>query len=95
MKSHAAVIDTNVVVAALLTRVVNSPTARILDGMCQGEFPFLLSTALLAESREALLRKRVRSLHGLSEHELDLLLTTLDPAPIHTIACEVVGDHAD
>lgn len=77
MKSHAAVIDTNVVVAALLTGDVNSPTARILDGMCQGEFPFLLSIALLAEYREVLLRKRVRSLHGLSEHELDLLLTTL------------------
>ncbi len=77
MKSIAAVIDTNVVVAALLTGDVNSPTARILDGMCRGEFPFLLSTALLTEYREVLLRKKVRSLHGLSEHEVDSLLTAL------------------
>ena len=33
MKITAAVIDTNVVVAGLLTRQAESPTARILDGM--------------------------------------------------------------
>ena len=48
MKFAAAVIDTNVVVAGLLTENTRSPTARILDGMCKGAFPFLLSTALLA-----------------------------------------------
>jgi putative PIN family toxin of toxin-antitoxin system len=77
VKPLAAVIDTNVVVAALLTGDVNSPTAQILDGMCRGEFAFLLSTALLAEYREVLLRRKVRTLHGLSEREVDLLLTTL------------------
>jgi putative PIN family toxin of toxin-antitoxin system len=88
MRPVAAVIDTNIVIAALLTKDVHSPTARILDGMCRGEFPFLLSTALLAEYREVLLRKKTRSLHGLSESEVDSLLTTLaanavvrEPAP--------------
>ena len=77
MKPLAAVIDTNVVVAALLTGDVNSPTARILDSMCRGELPFLLSTALLAEYRAVLLRTKVRSLHGLSEEDIDSLLTAI------------------
>jgi len=47
MKYAAAVIDTHVVVAGLLTRDAGSPTAKILDGMSRGAFPFLLSTALL------------------------------------------------
>lgn len=77
MKPRAAVIDTNVVVAGLLTGDRASPTARILDGMCKGAFPFLLSTALLAEYREVLLRKRIKALHGLAEREVDALLTAI------------------
>jgi uncharacterized protein len=77
MKFAAAVIDTNVVVAGLLTGDSDSPTMRIVDGMCRGVFPFLLSTALLAEYREVLLRKKIRSLHGLSEREVDSLLTVV------------------
>lgn len=77
MKYSAAVIDTNVVVAGLLTGSAESPTARILDGMCNGAFPFLLSTELLVEYREVLLREKIRSLHGLSEQEVDLLLTVI------------------
>lgn len=77
MKYSAAVIDTNVVVAGLLTESPESPTARILDAMRSGAFPFMLSTALLAEYREVLLRKKIRALHGLSEREVDLLLTVI------------------
>ena len=76
MKHTAAVVDTNVVVAGLLTAEADSPTAWILDGMCRGAFPFL-STALLAEYREVLLRPKIRKVHGLSEREIDLLLTEL------------------
>ena len=75
MKPPTAVIDTNIVVAGLLT-ADGSPTARILDGMRQGAFPFLLSTALLAEYREVLLRE-IRKVHALSEREIDLLLTEI------------------
>ena len=77
MRHSAAVIDTNVVVAGLLSSSADSPTARILDAMCRGAFPFLLSTALLAEYREVLLRKKIRTLHGLAEREVDFLLTAL------------------
>ena len=66
MRYSAAIIDTNVVVAGLLTGNADSPTARILDGMRKGAFPFLLSTALLAGYREVLLRRKIRALHGLS-----------------------------
>ena len=77
MKYAAAIIDTNVIVAGLLTNDPNSPTSRILDEMCRGKFPFLLSTSLLAEYREVLLRKKIRAMHGLSEREIDSLLTVL------------------
>ena len=77
MKYSAAVIDTNVVVAGLLTASVDSPTVLILDGMLSGSFPFLLSTPLLAEYREVLLRQKIRALHGLSERKLDILLIAL------------------
>ncbi|MBA3505300.1 MAG: putative toxin-antitoxin system toxin component, PIN family [Betaproteobacteria bacterium] len=75
MKYVAAVIDTNVVVAGLLTNDPDSPTAKILEGMCRGAFPFLLSTSLLSEYREVLLRRKIRLLHGLNEREIDSLLT--------------------
>jgi len=77
MKYSAAVVDTNVVVAGVLTGSADSPTAKILDGMCNGAFPFLLSTALLAEYRDVLLRKKIRALHRLSERDVDILLTAL------------------
>ena len=77
MKHSAAVIDTNVVAAALLTADAGSPTARILDGMRKGSFPFLLSTPLLAEYREVLLRAKLRKRHGLGPPEVDLILTEI------------------
>ncbi len=45
--------------------------------MREGAFPFLLSTALLAEYREVLLREKIRSLHRLSERNVDVLLTAI------------------
>jgi putative PIN family toxin of toxin-antitoxin system len=72
-----AVIDTNVVVSGLLTRLSASPTVRILDGMLSGRFHFLLSLELLAEYREVLLRPKIRTRHRLSEAEVDAVLTEL------------------
>jgi hypothetical protein len=39
-------------IAGPLTAEAGAPRARILDGMRRGAFPFLLSTALLAEYRD-------------------------------------------
>ena len=77
MSFSAAVIDTNVLVAGLLTNDAASPTARILDGMRRGAFPFLLSESLLAEYREVLLRPKIRARHGLAAGDIDLLLTEI------------------
>lgn len=77
MTYSAVVVDTNVLVAGLLTGDAESPTARILDGMVRGTFPFLLSPALLAEYREVLLRRAIRARHGLGERQVDALLAAL------------------
>ena len=77
MKARVIVVDTNVVVAGLLTSDESAPTARVLDGMAAASFPYLLSSALLAEYREVLFRPKIRSRHGLGEDEIDALLTEL------------------
>jgi len=77
VRRRPAVIDTNVVVAAFLTADLGSPTARILDGMIRGDFPFVLSVALLAEYRQVLGRERIRKRHGLSAEQVDGVLTAI------------------
>jgi len=71
------IVDTNVLVAGLLTANAESPTARVVDGMLNGELLFLLSPALLAEYRAVLLRPKLVALHGLTEAEVEHLLTEL------------------
>ena len=71
------VVDTNVFVSGLLTRDVDAPTTRIVDGMLRREFNFLLSIELLAEYRSVLLRPKIAERHGLDEEEIDALLTDL------------------
>ena len=71
------IIDTNVVVAGLLTAHADSPVARILDGMLSATFPFVVSEALLAEYRTVLLRPKLCKLHGLTEAEVDSILTDI------------------
>lgn len=75
MTPRAVVVDTNVVVAGLMTEDPESPTARVLDGMVEGRFVVLLSTALVAEYRRVLLRRAIADRHGLSERQIDRLLT--------------------
>lgn len=67
------VIDTNVVVAGLITRASDSPVRHILDGMLTGAFPFALSQDLLAEYRRVLLRPAIRKLHGLSTDQVGVV----------------------
>ena len=75
--SRPAIIDTNVVVAGLLTGQVQSPVARILDGMLGGAFVFVLSEALIAEYRAVLMRPKLRKLHGLSVAEIEAIIVDL------------------
>ena len=75
--SSVAVIDTNVLIAGILTSDALAPTARIVDGMLSRRFAFALSEALLSEYREVLLRPRIRVRHGLDERSVDEILTRL------------------
>lgn len=75
--NRAAVIDTNVVVAGLLTRPGDSPVVRVVDGMLAGSFRFLLSIELLEEYRRVLLRPRIADRHGLSGERVDVILTEI------------------
>ncbi len=88
MTAKVFVVDTNVLVAGLITAEVNSPTALILDAMLSGGMAYLLSPALLQEYRAVLVRPRIQALHGLTEDEVDTLLTEIvaiavwrEPAP--------------
>lgn len=92
-----AVIDTNVIVAGLLTARADSPVARILDGMLSAAFPYAISEALLAEYGAVLRRPSLRKLHGLTSEEIDTILvelvqhaTLLDPKPARP-----APDHGD
>lgn len=69
-----ALIDTNVVVASFLVRPSDSPVFRIVRGMLEGRFSYLLSVELLAEYRNVLLRPTIRRRHALTDEEVDLFL---------------------
>lgn len=75
--SQSCVIDSNVVVTGLITAQTDAPVSVILEGMLSAAFPFVLSPALLAESREVLLRPQLQKLHGLIKEQVDVVLTDL------------------
>jgi putative PIN family toxin of toxin-antitoxin system len=77
MTLHVFVVDTNVLIAGLITKDAQGPVARILDHMLSGSIIYLLSPALLDEYRAVLLRPKLSRLHGLTEREIDSLLTDL------------------
>jgi len=77
MSPAVFVVDTNVVVAGLLTGSSQSPVSSVLDSMLSGTLVFLLSPALLDEYRAVLSRPKIAALHGLSEGQIDELLVEL------------------
>jgi len=89
MKPSLFIIDTNVLVAGLITTKADSPTAIILDAMLNGRLLYLLSHELLFEYRSVLLRPKLASAHGLDETETDILLTELTA---NAIWCEPAAD---
>jgi putative PIN family toxin of toxin-antitoxin system len=74
---RVAVVDTNVVVAGLVTSEAASPVAKVLDGMLGASFTFAVSAALLAEYRDVLMRPKIRKAHGLSPTEVEAVLVEL------------------
>ena len=101
MSRPAVIVDTNVVVAGLLTGNDVSPalakSARILDGMLMAAFPFVVSEALLAEYRTVLVRPDLRKLHGLTVAQVETLLTDIAQqaivmAPVASVPAPDPGD---
>ncbi len=98
MTARVAVVDTNVVVSGILTSGIDAPTSRILDSMLSGSLRFALSIELLAEYRSVLLRKKIRSRHGLDEVQIDTILTAIAE---NAVICEPANppsfppDHGD
>ena len=88
MSRPPVIVDTNVVVAGLITAQASSPVARILDGMLTAAFPFVVSPALLAEYHAVLVRPALRKLHGLSVQQIETILTDLAQ---HAIVLEPVA----
>jgi predicted nucleic acid-binding protein len=56
---------------------LDSPAARILDGMLTEAFPFVMPEALLTEYHAVLVRPKLCKLHGLSITEIDTILTDI------------------
>lgn len=90
MTPRLLIIDTNVLVAGILSNTIDSPTARIVDAMLDGRIVHLLSPALLQEYREVLLRPKLRRLHGLSNEEVDHILSEITA---NAVWCEPVESH--
>ena len=85
------IVDTNVVVAGLITAQDTSPVARILDGMLTAAFPYVVSEALLAEYRTVLARPDLRKFHGLAIAEIETILTDI---ALHAIVMSPVSGPA-
>ena len=74
MSRRIVIVDTNVLVAGLLT---GNPASPVLDGMLSAVFPFEVSEALLAEYCNVLVRPALHRQHGLTATEIDALLTDI------------------
>jgi uncharacterized protein len=77
MSPRVFVVDTNVVVAGLITGKSDSPASAVLDAMLSGALIYLLSPALLDEYRSVISRPKIAALHGLTEAEVDQVLVEL------------------
>ena len=77
MARKVFIVDTNVVVSALIGSDPDSPPARILDAMLDGAFPYVISTALFNEYSSVLRRPAVIRQHELTDSEVALLLSNL------------------
>lgn len=68
-----AVIDTNVIVASLLTKHHDSATVRVMDAVFSGKVIPLLNDEIVAEYRDVLHRKRL----GLNPEKCDFIISLI------------------
>lgn len=77
MSGRIYIVDTNVMIAGLITAEPESPTCRVLDGMLDGSLLYILSEDLLREYRNVLLRPKISRRHGLNEEQIDQFLSEI------------------
>jgi len=77
MNLPTVIVDTNVVVAGLITKDPKATVCQILDAMLSGRLPYLLSADLLNEYAQVLSRPKISRYHGLITTEVDCLLEEL------------------
>ena len=94
MTPKVYIIDTNVIVSGLIGADSNSPPARILNAMLDGELLYLMSDNLLNEYSSVLHRPRLVREHDRSDEELGQLLTELAANAIW-LEPTVTGDAPD
>lgn len=86
------VVDTNVIVSALIGSGSKAPPLQILEAMLDASILYPMSGDLLTEYASVLRRPRLVGLHGRSEEEIDRLLAELTA---NAIWCEApAGDTA-
>jgi len=77
MKANVCIVDTNIVVAGMISADPASPPVQILDAMLNGALMYLMSAELLDEYSAVLHRPRISRQHGLTDDEIDTVLTEL------------------
>jgi len=87
-----AVVDSNVLVAGLLSNRADSPVVRILDGMCSATFPFAVSIDLISEYHRVLRYPKVARVHGFEDAQVNELLSGL---VTHAVVRESVAVDVD
>ena len=75
-----AVIDTNVLVSALLTHNLGVATAKVLDSIAKGDITCVYNEDILMEYREVLHRPKFK----FPERKIDSLLTFITQKGIHS-----------
>jgi len=75
--SNIFIIDTNVLIAGLISGQVDSSTVSTVDAMLGGKIIYLMSAELLQEYRAVLLRPKLCRLHLLNEQQVDTILTEI------------------
>ena len=86
-----AVIDTNVLVSALLTHNLEVATAKVLDSIAKGDITCVYNEDILMEYREVLHRPKFK----FPERKIDSLLTFITQKGIHSDRIPFDGDMPD
>ena len=86
-----AVIDTNVLVSALLTHNLGVATAKVLDSIAKGDITCVYNEDILMEYREVLHRPKFK----FPERKIDSLLTFITQKGIHSDRVPFDGNMPD